>query len=183
MPFKHKTTKKISYNKKNAVTLDNKHMEFLNEFSKDDEYIIPNLKCERVKLREVLATNLSIEQRIETEERIHEITQNIKECKSKKKEYFLDNSKYIFGYFENKKNISTGSITNKSQILNSFFKIKDEESKTIEFVMIFQLDLFCFMKKTANMRSIPFLRNKKSTLHNDDIYCKDTNLDFVSFLI
>ena len=106
MPFKHKTTKKISYNKKNAVTLDNKHMEFLNEFSKDDEYIIPNLKCERVKLREVLATNLSIEQRIETEERIHEITQNIKECKSKKREYFLDNSKYIFGYFENKKNIS-----------------------------------------------------------------------------
>jgi hypothetical protein len=130
MPFKHKTTKKISYNKKNAVTLDNKHMEFLNEFTKDVEYTIPQLKQERSTLREVLKTELTVEQRIETEERIQEITQSIKDCKNKKKDYFLDNSKYIFDYFENKKNISTGSnvTTNKSQILNSFFKIKDEES-------------------------------------------------------
>ena len=31
---------------------------------------------------------------------------NIREFKMKKKEYFLDNSKCIFEYFENKKNIS-----------------------------------------------------------------------------
>ena len=130
MPFKHKTTKKISYNTKNAVTLDSKHMEFLNDFSNDDEYTIPNLKQERTKLREFLITELTVEQRIETEERIREITQSIKDCKNKKRDYFLDNSKFIFDYFENKKNISTGSNvpTNKSQILNSFFKIKDDES-------------------------------------------------------
>ena len=85
MPFKHKTTKKISYNKKNAVTLDNKHMEFLNEFSKDDNYTIPQLKHERSNLRSFLTTNLSVEQRIETEERISEITQSIMKCKNKKK--------------------------------------------------------------------------------------------------
>jgi hypothetical protein len=129
MPFKHKTTKKISYNKKISATLDNKHMEFLNEFSKDDEYTIPQLKQDRLKLRQDLTTTLSVEQRIETEERINEITQSIKDYKTKKKDYFLDNSKYVFDYFENKKSISMGSVTtNKSQLLNSFFKIKDDES-------------------------------------------------------
>jgi hypothetical protein len=50
----------------------------------------------------------------------------------KKKEYFLDNSKCIFEYFENKKNISIGNttsnneISNKNKILNSFFKITPE---------------------------------------------------------
>ena len=110
MPFKHKTTKKISYNTKNAVTLDSKHMEFLNDFSNDDEYTIPNLKQERTKLREFLITELTVEQRIETEERIREITQSIKDCKNKKRDYFLDNSKFIFDYFENKKNISTCNL-------------------------------------------------------------------------
>jgi hypothetical protein len=42
----------------------------------------------------------------------------------------LDNSKYIFEYFENKKNISTGVATQQVNILNSFFKIKQEHTKT-----------------------------------------------------
>ena len=84
MPFKHKTTKKISYNKKNAVTLDNKHMEFLNEFTKDVEYTIPQLKQERSTLREVLKTELTVEQRIETEERIHEISKTAEKILKKK---------------------------------------------------------------------------------------------------
>jgi hypothetical protein len=49
----------------------------------------------------------------------------------KKKEYFLDNSKYIFDYFENKKNISNGvedTNKSKSKILNSFFKINQDDT-------------------------------------------------------
>jgi len=59
--------------------------------------------------------------------------------KNKKKEYILDNSKYIFEYFENKKNISneetncnTNTNSNKNKLVNHFFKIKqlnDEEQK------------------------------------------------------
>jgi hypothetical protein len=49
----------------------------------------------------------------------------------KKKEYYLDNSKYIFEYFENKKNISNGAnvntSNNKTNLINSFFKIKTNE--------------------------------------------------------
>jgi hypothetical protein len=133
--FKPKTSKKIKFNKKTSITLDTKHKEFLNEFTKDENSKIPELKLERQKLKQKLHdenSNLSIEQRLDVEDKINEITDNIKELKTKKKEYFLDNSKFIFEYFENKKNISDGSTlqptTNKSKLVNMFFKIKEDES-------------------------------------------------------
>jgi hypothetical protein len=133
--FKPKTSKKIKFNKKTSVTLDTKHKEFLNEFTKDENSKIPELKLERQELKQKLHdenSNLSIEQRLDVEDKINEITDNIKELKTKKKEYFLDNSKFIFEYFENKKNISDGSTlqptTNKSKLVNMFFKIKEDES-------------------------------------------------------
>jgi hypothetical protein len=48
--FKPKATKKIKFNKKSSITLDNKHKEFLNEFSKDENDRIPELKFERQEL-------------------------------------------------------------------------------------------------------------------------------------
>jgi hypothetical protein len=132
--FKPKTNKKIKFNKKSAITLDNKHKEFLNEFSKDDYDNIPKLKHEKQLLLEKINSDkidLSIEQQLEIKDRIKEIKKNIIEIKSRKKEYFLDNSKYIFNYFENKKNISSNissnPVTSKNKIVNSFFKIKDIE--------------------------------------------------------
>jgi hypothetical protein len=133
--FKPKTAKKIKYNKKSAITLDGKHKEFLNEFSKDENNKIPELKIERQELKEQLKDdNLTIEQKLDCQDKINELTQLIKDIKNKKKEYFLDNSKYIFDYFENKKNISAGAtnnISDKNKILNSFFKIKQNESESI----------------------------------------------------
>jgi hypothetical protein len=128
--FKPKTNKKIKYNKQSAITLDTKHKEFLNEFSKDDNDRIPNLKLERQELKQQLLDDLTIEQKLEIEDKINEISEQIKEIKSRKKDYFLDNSKYIFDYFENKKNISDGNKvqvnSNKAKLVNSFFKIKSE---------------------------------------------------------
>ena len=141
--FKPKSNKKIKYNKKSAITLDTKHKEFLNEFSKDENNRIPELKLERINLKAKLEENiatLTVEQKLDIEDQINEITHKIKTIKSKKKEYFLDNSKFIFDYFENKKNISSGQpglITSsdnskKAQILNSFFKIKKEDNEDIK---------------------------------------------------
>jgi hypothetical protein len=48
----------------------------------------------------------------------------IKEIKQEKKQYFLNNSKYIFGYFEDKKDISTGGGKQNVNVLHSFFKVK-----------------------------------------------------------
>jgi len=132
--FKPKTNKKIKFNKKASITLDTKHKEFINEFTKDECNTIPELKVERLKLKEKLKDEyetLTVEQRLDVEDKITELTNMIKEIKSKKKEYYLDNSKFIFEYFENKKNISDGAIkqsnTNKTKLVNSFFKIKQEE--------------------------------------------------------
>jgi hypothetical protein len=136
LSFKPKTTKKIKVSKKNSTTLDGKHKEFINDFNRDEKDVIPKLKSERAALKEKLQINdesheLNIEQIMECKDRIEEINEKIKSLKHKKKDYFLDNSKYIFDYFENKKNISNvenNSTNNKTKILDSFFKIKKEDS-------------------------------------------------------
>ena len=129
--FKPKPAKKIKFNKKSSITLDGKHKEFLNEFSKDENDKIPELKIERQELKDKLNNiSLTVDERLDCQDRINEITQSIKETKNKKKEYFLDNSKFIFDYFENKKNISAGTtntVSDKNKILNSFFKIKQND--------------------------------------------------------
>jgi hypothetical protein len=136
--FKPKPSKKLKFNKKSSVTLDIKHKEFLNEFSKNENDIIPELKLERYELRVQLKNNdkLTIEQKLDIEDQINEITEKIKETKGKKKEYFLDNSQFIFDYFENKKNISMGNLsqtsTSKSKMLNNFFKIKHDDTEAIK---------------------------------------------------
>jgi len=131
--FKPKSNKKIKFNKKSSITLDSKHKEFLSEFSKDENDRIPDLKIEREEIIQKIQTdanNLTIEQKLDLTDKIRELTEKIKLIKLKKKEYFLDNSQFIFEYFENKKNISSGTNINnnskKSSLINSFFKIKEE---------------------------------------------------------
>jgi hypothetical protein len=135
--FKPKTTKKIKYNKKASITLDGKHKEFLNTFSIDETDTIPNLKLEKNTLKNKLincSNKLNIEQKMDIHDRIEEIKKEISEMKNRKREYFLDNSKFIFDYFENKKHISEGgtqsNVSDKNKILNTFFKIKDESIDT-----------------------------------------------------
>ena len=136
--FKPKSAKKIKFNKKTSITLDGKHKEFLNEFSKDENDRIPDLQLEKYELKELLKKDtITVEQQLECQDKINEINETIKQIKGKKKDYFLDNSKFIFDYFENKKSISTGSattsnnISDKNKILNSFFKIKQDDTANI----------------------------------------------------
>ena len=76
---------------------------------------------------------------MDAKDRIKEINILIKELKDKKNNYFLDNSKFIFEYFENKKNItnidpnstsSNKSTTSKNQLLFNFFKIQNDNKDT-----------------------------------------------------
>jgi len=147
--FKPKTNKKIKVNKKQITTLDGKHNEFMSEFNKDEKDKIPKLKREKKELQNQLDKNemdktLTIEQVMEIKDKIQEITESTKQLKSKKIDYFLDNSKYIFDYFENKKNISNGSSTDltnlsksvpsssKNNMIQHFFKINKQDVKVIE---------------------------------------------------
>jgi hypothetical protein len=130
--FKPKSGKKFKFNKKSAVTLDTKHKEFLTEFSKDETSISEykyEIQLLKKKLKDEHET-LSVEERLDISDKISVLKEHIKDVKFKKKDYFLDNSKYIFEYFENKKNISTGTnaqiVANKSKLVNNFFKIKED---------------------------------------------------------
>ena len=134
--FKPKATKKIKFCKKYSTTLDGKHKEFLNEFTKDDFDTIPQLKEERYNLKIQLETDktLPIDNIMEIKDRIKEINEIIKELKYKKNNYFLENSKYIFEYFENKKNINnidetSKIVTSKNQLLFNIFKVQQTTEK------------------------------------------------------
>ena len=129
--FKPKTNKNIKVTKKNSTTLDGKHKEFINEFNIDDQDIIPKLEKERDELKQKMGKeNLTIEQLLDYKDRILEIRTMIKELKQKKKEYYLNNSKHIFDYFEDKQNISKKETTSKNKLLNTFFKIDTGEEQT-----------------------------------------------------
>ena len=102
--FKPKTNKKIKLSKRNATTLDGTHKEIVNEFMRDEYDNIPKLKEEKAQLIQQITdqnSDLSIEQAMEIKDRLKEIKNTINELKIRKNNYFLDNSKYIFEYFEN----------------------------------------------------------------------------------
>ena len=122
--FKPKTNKKIVSDSKNSVTLDNKHNELLIKFNKNETETIPDLKNKINDLKHKLRTEkMTIVDALDVKDELKNYKETIKELEKEKKQYYLNNSKYIFDYFENKKEISEGQ--NKTTILNSFFKTKD----------------------------------------------------------
>ena len=52
--FKPKSTKKVKICKKYTTTLDGKHKEFINEFAKNEDELIPSLKIEKATLKQQL---------------------------------------------------------------------------------------------------------------------------------
>ena len=83
--FKPKTAKKIKVCKRYSTTLDGKHKEFMNDFSKDEYDIIPKLKEEKYELKLQLENNkYAIERVMELKDRIREINETIKDLKDKK---------------------------------------------------------------------------------------------------
>uniref|UniRef100_A0A6C0E3P8 Viral late gene transcription factor 3 zinc ribbon domain-containing protein n=1 Tax=viral metagenome TaxID=1070528 RepID=A0A6C0E3P8_9ZZZZ len=139
--FKPKLEKKIFIDKKISTTLDGKHSEFVDQFQYDEENIIPKLKNEKIKLQQKLTnlqknndSDLTIEEIMDIKDKIKEIQDKIKKIKEKRKTYYLDNSKYIFDYFENKKNISNDVLTDGnygSDVNNSIHEISLTKKKSV----------------------------------------------------
>lgn len=132
-------TDKKKFNKNSLITLDYKHKEITNVFHNNDTLIIPRLKYEKKQLIEKLnsenPTTYSLEERLEMQDKLNEILTKIKELKENKKKYFMKNSKLIFHYFENKKNISDGKpATNQATntLLETFFKINKNVNNQVE---------------------------------------------------
>ena len=128
--FKHKTNKKIIMDEKSITTLDSKHRDIETEFAKEKEETLPELRAKKKYFKKMaLDSSFSIEQKIEIQDTLRDVSIQINDIKKKNKHYYLNNNKYIFDYFENKKEISNN--THKTKLLNSFFKINsDEEDQT-----------------------------------------------------
>jgi hypothetical protein len=127
--FKPKNTKKIIVDKQKNITLDIKHKEILIKFKENNEITIPALIKEKRELLNQIKQNecVTIEDEMEKKDRLNFIKKEIKRIKDLELNYLLNNSKYIFDYFENKKNISEGN--NKTKLLNHFFKLDREQSE------------------------------------------------------
>jgi len=124
--FKPKNTKKIMVNKKTNITLDEKHKELSDDFRYQIDVVLPNLQEEKQQLKAKLKKiDISIEEILDIKDRLIIIKDEIKTIKSAEKNYLLKNSKYVFEYFENKKQISEGK--NKTTMLNEFFNVNKNE--------------------------------------------------------
>mgnify|MGYP006412326695 FL=1 len=126
--FRPKTLKKILINSKTTETLDTKHNEKMKYFEDISNNKIPNIRKERKKIKKKLKTNMNLEERMKALDKLRELKEKLTELKYLKKKYLLENSKYIFEYFEKKKNISNDEI-NKKKVVNSFFNKKETLKK------------------------------------------------------
>jgi hypothetical protein len=120
--------------KSTSNTIDEKHTEMLNRFHEIETTTIPNLQAEKTRLKTIIPTlkDNQIDEYMDICDKINDIRSQIRNLKSQKKMYLLDNSKYIFDYFEQKKQISNSSNTTNqnTNVLNSFFKIRSNTTNT-----------------------------------------------------
>lgn len=120
-----------------ANTIDEKHTEMLIHFDIIEQETIPQLKesIKEWKLKaRIFSKERKIEEYLDALDKIEQLRNQIRELSKRKKQYLLENSKYIFQYFEEKKTISEGGGKQNTNLLNSFFKIKGitEESSNIQ---------------------------------------------------
>jgi hypothetical protein len=123
--FKQKNTKVYKLCK-TKNTLDDTHKELLKEFSKNEKEILPKLDTTRTQMYTALETETVLENRLALKDSIQSINNEIHAIKQCKKQYLLENSKYIFEYFEYKKNISKDvvpNVVNKNKLIQNFFKL------------------------------------------------------------
>jgi hypothetical protein len=118
---------------KNIISIDEKHTEMLDHFHKVETEDIPQLKVEIVGLKDSIRTldEDQIEQYLNIRDQIDAKKAEIRALKSQKKRYFLDNATYIFDYFEEKKQISSGEIKTVN-VLHSFFKVRSKNPDRVD---------------------------------------------------
>ena len=109
------------------ISIDIKHDEMLAYFKCIDDTLIPNLQAEKEELKKELKTmpRNKVDSIMNMKDKITEIRSEIKRLSNIKKNYFLENSKIIFNYFEEKQQINNNAnVKRNSKAMHSFFKIK-----------------------------------------------------------
>jgi hypothetical protein len=109
--------------------IDEKHTDIMNTFYVIENQTIPELQQEKQWLKKRLKhfeynKQHHSDEYFEIIDKIEEIREKIHDLRQQKKKYLLDNSKYIFNYYEEKQKISSGKNTKNRDSINQFFKIK-----------------------------------------------------------
>lgn len=113
-------------------TLDSKHREYVNKFEWIEQIRIPEIeKLLHQANHEITQLKKqgtdTIDKQLEVKDTIRALTKEKQELSSKKTEYYLDNAKHIFNYFDLKKKMNQGN--NQVKVLYSFFKVKPEHEE------------------------------------------------------
>ena len=124
-------------NSSDSITLDVKHKEMLNKFEKDYTHTKPELiTIKKELLSKLKNNNISTDERIVISDKLYTIRIELKKINKAETSYLLNNSQYIFEYFEDKKNIA--ECKNKKTLLEHFFNsnssIDEFKSKEISYV-------------------------------------------------
>jgi hypothetical protein len=120
----------------NTQTLDEKHHDMMQIYDAIEQETLPNLKSEINSLisdAKQLKNGKRSEKYYELLDTIKAKKEEFKRLQNSKKKYLLENSKYVFDYYEDKQKISCGENVKDTNTINDFFRIKgkNEESSSL----------------------------------------------------
>ena len=133
MEVSNSTTKKETNNQP-TQTLDEKHNDMMILYDGIEYDTIPKI---REEIQTLLATARKTKSKSETYyeiiDSIREKKRELKDLECRRKKYLLQNSKYVFDYYEEKQKISSGENIKDTNTINHFFKIKGKTSDSSSF--------------------------------------------------
>jgi hypothetical protein len=115
---------------KKQITIDEKHTEMLHLFHMNETVQIPLLK-EKIMHLQKKKEEVSVDEMQELQDQIVKYRKEMTVLRQMKNKYLLENSKYVFEYFEEKKEVSEGGGRVNINILNNFFKIKSATTDSV----------------------------------------------------
>jgi Poxvirus Late Transcription Factor VLTF3 like len=117
------------------ITIDEKHTEMLQLFYRNETVRIPELQSlVRALKLDKDGVSVSSDEYMTMADQVARYEKEISSLGQMRNKYLLDNSKFVFEYFEEKKEISEGGGKVNVNILNNFFKIKPTTKESVNTV-------------------------------------------------
>ncbi len=100
-------------------TVDSYHKEYMDILNQNNNKKIPELMKLKDSLKLQYENSSSLDEKLQIKDKIAETKEKIKKMKKFEKDYLLNNSKFVYNYFEEKKEISQGN--NNVTVIDKFF--------------------------------------------------------------
>jgi cyclase len=119
---------------KNETTLDILYNQKLKYFNHKLYVVLPKLmsKIEELEIEKKEKIERNDKNILDIDSKIESYKKKISTVYEEKNKYYLENSKYLFDYFETKQNIDKNNTPKKT--INSFFNVKEEKEPNYEII-------------------------------------------------